>query len=75
METLTFWIIVTFSVISTIASAHTVMWTKCTAWHLEGLRILRSDGINAYRRRKADPPWYIRYSAWLDRYVFRKKEA
>lgn len=75
METLVFWIVVGISAVSLIASAHTFMWTMCTAWHLKGAQIVRTQGINAYRRHQASPPWYIRYSAWLDRRVFRKKEA
>lgn len=68
-----FWIVVGISSASVIASAHSVLWSATARWHHANIRALRTQGRNAYRRRQDNPPWYVRYTAWLNKKLDRKK--
>lgn len=68
-----FWIVVGISSVTLIASAHSVLWSATAGWHYANIRALRAQGLNAYRRRQDNPPWYVRYTAWLDEKLGRKK--
>lgn len=62
------------SVVSIVAFFHVIVWSKCTTWHLDSIPLIYSNR-SAYLRRKASPPWFIRYARWFDRVVLRKQVA
>lgn len=62
----------TLSGLSVLFLAHSIMWLTCAKWYQEGIPYIYTDSAE-YERRKANPPWYIRYSTWLDAHIFRGK--
>lgn len=59
------------SIVTLVACFHTIVWSRCTTWHLRNANLAYRDRP-AYLRREKNPPWFVRYSNWLDRVVFRK---
>lgn len=48
------------SVLSIVISAHAMMWTATTGYHLRRMRTQEWD---------LPRPWYVRYTQWLDRWL------
>lgn len=76
MATVFAWMSIAGSVIAVIGGAHAVVFSKCAEWHWGSARLWRSGVSRSYmEERKAEAPWFIRYSAWLDRYILGRKAA
>lgn len=44
-------------------------------WYGGNIAVLDEHGLGeVYERRKASPPWYVRYTQWLER-VFPSRES
>lgn len=59
-------IILTASAVSILISAHTILFTRCTQWYLDESRLVWTNRAE-HDRRRANPPWFIRYFEWLER--------
>jgi hypothetical protein len=66
-DTIIFWSLVS---LSAIGFAHSVVFGLCARWHKQNADMIDID-YATYRARKASPPWFIRYSRWVDRKVKR----
>lgn len=60
------------SALAVLCLVHASIFSTCAGWHGDNIRYIYTDRAE-YERRKANPPWYIRYSAWLDANIFRGK--
>lgn len=69
MREILFWF---FSSLAVLAFLHsTVLWAV-TRWHGRNVDLVYAD-YDEFKRRKANPPWYVRYSMWFSYTVMRQR--
>lgn len=61
---------ITMLTIAAILLAHAPIFFTAAQWHYNCIPIIWNDW-DAYLERAANPPWYIRYTNWLEAKIFK----